>query len=404
MVPLRFRILLLVLAAACVAPGCDLFSKDDGVAADRMETAVATSNAAGVTTVRVADYDVNIATKTGAGTAVEGLALKASLTKRYLVVIADDPDGDYYPDIKILDVEDTREVSGDKIDVNMSVVPVGLLVHKYPAPPAHIEDLMGEEGIAPKTATGKLADVLAEMAVVAEDAGGLGRIIHFEQKVTQATGWQDPVTVAASAKIATVSFEAVVALVGDAVGIFDEDELTVTWGEDKQGKGATPFYVTDIEVVRSFQARVTLTWGANPSDLDSHLWTPAIQGAPYHVYFSTRGSQAAPPFADLDVDDTSSFGPENIVIAQTSPGTYRYAVHHYSGSGTLATSGAHVKLIPRTGPPREFDVPTTGTGGWWHVFDLDGATGAVTVVNQIVGSVPAPRGAEGGVFVVAPKR
>lgn len=384
---------LLTMVVVGTVSGCSLFSKDDEVADDRMETAQVVSQASGETTVRVADYAVNIATKTAAGEPVAGLALKASLTKNFMVVIADDPTGNYYPDIKIAAVDPAQRdpaLTADKtVSVAMQVEPVGLLVHKYAAPPAHIEELIAEEGVSPKAFSGTLAEVLTKVASISGDAGGLGRIFHFKQKVTDATGWPQALTVAASSKILDAEFDAVVAVVGDAVGIFDEDIIEIQWGEDKQGKGATPFYFEDIQVVRSFATRITLTWGENPSDLDSHLYTPPIEGTPYHVYFNSHGSQTAAPFADLDVDDTSGFGPENIVVAQTAPGTYRYAIHHYSGSGTLASSGAHVKVIPRTGQPREIDIPSApSTARWWHVFDLNGTTGAVTVVNTLQDAPP----------------
>lgn len=384
---------LVLIAVLVTAPGCSLFGKDDKVAADRMETAQVVSTASGEATVRIADYDVNIATKTSAGVPVAGLALKASLTKNFVVVIADDPAGNYYPDIKIAAVDPARNdpaMTGEKtVSVAMQVEPVGLLVHKYSAPPAHIEELIAEEGIAEKTFSGTLSQVLAKVASVAGTAGGLGRIFHFTEKVTNATGWPQALTVAASSKILDADFDAVVAVVGDAVGIFDKDVIEVRWGEDKQGKGATPFYFEEIEIVRSFASRITLTWGENPSDLDSHLFTPPVEGTAYHVYFSSRGSQTVAPYADLDVDDTSSFGPENIVVAQNAPGTYRYAVHHFSGSATLASSGAHVKVIPRVGAPREIDVPTAASSArWWHVFDMDGATGVVTIVNRLQDAPP----------------
>ena len=75
---------------------------------------------------------------------------------------------------------------------------------------------------------------------------------------------------------------------------------------------------TDVRDEKSeyteFYLRLTLTWGENPRDLDSHLWTPSIEGSPYHVYFGSKGSENSRPYAQLDVDDVSSYGPENITI------------------------------------------------------------------------------------------
>ena len=75
--------------------------------------------------------------------------------------------------------------------------------------------------------------------------------------------------------------------------------------------------------------RAVLTWGANPSDLDSHL---AYENN--HIYYSKKvGSKA-----HLDVDDTNSYGPETITIVKKKEGKkYLYAIHNY----TLDKSSSH---------------------------------------------------------------
>ena len=72
--------------------------------------------------------------------------------------------------------------------------------------------------------------------------------------------------------------------------------------------------------------RVVLTWGEAPKDLDSHLSFPNN-----HVFFSAKnGTQT-----NLDVDDTTSYGPETITIEKKLDGQrYVYAVHDYSNSGS----------------------------------------------------------------------
>ncbi|MDF1798503.1 MAG: carboxypeptidase regulatory-like domain-containing protein [Planctomycetota bacterium] len=110
----------------------------------------------------------------------------------------------------------------------------------------------------------------------------------------------------------------------------------------------------------SGEAHVVLTWGLDPDDLDSHLL--AADG---HCYF---GNQIIPG-ASLDVDDVSSYGPETITIDSVDPGgAYTYYVHHFSGSGSLATSGAVVKLY-FNGTSLTYPVPPQA-GDYWHVFDL----------------------------------
>lgn len=117
---------------------------------------------------------------------------------------------------------------------------------------------------------------------------------------------------------------------------------------------------------------ITLTWGEKPSDLDSHLYAP--DGS--HVYFRDPGSLAAAPFANLDVDDISSFGPEVITLTRLMVGTYRYAVHNYSGygDGPISSSQAQVTLRLPGRAPELFLPPASGESvptSYWTVFELD---------------------------------
>ena len=136
------------------------------------------------------------------------------------------------------------------------------------------------------------------------------------------------------------------------------------------------------------EIRIVLTWGQNPSDLDSHLWLPPSN--PYHVYFANRGSLTGFPWANLDVDDTSSFGPETITIKQRYNGNYVYAVHNWSGSPSITTSNGVVRVYAPSGLVATYNVPTGGSGTWWYVFDLNGGSGALTPKNIIQNSPPGP--------------
>lgn len=142
----------------------------------------------------------------------------------------------------------------------------------------------------------------------------------------------------------------------------------------------------------AYQYTIALTWGEDPSDLDSHLWTPSIQGQAYHVCYYNRGSTTSAPYCSLDVDDVTSYGPEHIIIDSLFPGTYQYAVHHYSGDSTITTSNAQVKIYNHGALIQTFNVPNvTSQPYWsWYVFDLDGATGTITPVNTVGLDIPYP--------------
>lgn len=140
-------------------------------------------------------------------------------------------------------------------------------------------------------------------------------------------------------------------------------------------------------------ARIVLTWGASPSDLDSHLTGPTAGGARFWRYYASPGNCQAAPFACLDVDDISGYGPETMTIGQLTPGVYRYYVYDFSNrtnnaSTALGSSGAKVQLFVG-GQVHNFFVPS-GTGNAWAVFTWDGTT--VTPLNQLytISGVPTP--------------
>jgi|GEM_PF-5550482 len=130
--------------------------------------------------------------------------------------------------------------------------------------------------------------------------------------------------------------------------------------------------------------RIVLTWDENPVDIDSHLHTPEIEGASYEVYYASPGSQESPPYAQLDRDDVTSYGPETITISQLYSGTYRYAVEYFTGTGYLGGSGAEVKVYDDNGLYATFNVPPTAgsdppqMGDEWIVFYINGSTGVIT--------------------------
>ena len=115
--------------------------------------------------------------------------------------------------------------------------------------------------------------------------------------------------------------------------------------------------------------RVVLTWGKKPDDVDSHVVFPGN-----HVYFAAK--QGAD--ANLDVDDTDSYGPETITLEKKHMGeTYLYAVHDYTDSDkpntpNLSMSQAKVYVYIGQSLVRSYTVPTGKTGNLWTVFRING--------------------------------
>ncbi|WP_026659232.1 InlB B-repeat-containing protein [Butyrivibrio sp. AC2005] len=141
---------------------------------------------------------------------------------------------------------------------------------------------------------------------------------------------------------------------------------------------------------------ITLHWGATPSDLDSHLFGPCVDNYSnrFHTWYSSKNyNYNNTRIADLDVDDTSSYGPETTTVRQmNNRGVYSFYIHNYSNRGStnnnaLGLSGAYVDLkIMKDGEvvyTDTFYVPTEYEGTVWHVFDYDATTGMVNPVNTM---------------------
>ena len=143
-------------------------------------------------------------------------------------------------------------------------------------------------------------------------------------------------------------------------------------------------------VLTAGQTRMVLNWGETPHDLDSHLLTPIIDGNTYHIYYSSVGSYAGAPYAKLDTDDTDGYGPETITINQSFSGTYIYYIKNFNGaSDGLKNSGAVAQIYSgESCAATIIEVPTGTDGSYWHVCNIDGSTGDITVVNQIQSSAP----------------
>ncbi len=138
------------------------------------------------------------------------------------------------------------------------------------------------------------------------------------------------------------------------------------------------------------QIRIVLTWGDTPSDLDSHLLGPTADGRErFHTFFSNSSySYDGMRYADLDLDDVTSYGPETTTIYyKNGSGIYSYYVHDYTNRDLtnniyLGDSQAVVKVYKGLELISTHTVPQ-GVGTVWHVFDYDAATGEIMPVNTL---------------------
>lgn len=127
------------------------------------------------------------------------------------------------------------------------------------------------------------------------------------------------------------------------------------------------------------EIRIVLTWGAFPSDLDSHLHGTMDDGSSIWVYYSWMHGEdnAGNVVAELDVDDTSSYGPETITIHDTN-GVFYFDVADFTETTGVGTSGATVKIY-KGDTLVETITPDSSIGYGWSVCKID--HGVITVTN-----------------------
>ena len=133
------------------------------------------------------------------------------------------------------------------------------------------------------------------------------------------------------------------------------------------------------------QLRIILNWGETPRDLDSHFTGPSTGSTRFHIYYSAKTSTDA----NLDVDDTSSYGPETVTINNFLTGMYRYSVFNYSdqstaGGATISSSPAKVEIYDHSGLIKTFTAPSFSgsSGNTWQVFEMNYAAGTANIVTK----------------------
>ncbi|MBZ4043829.1 tetratricopeptide repeat protein [Flavobacterium hibisci] len=126
--------------------------------------------------------------------------------------------------------------------------------------------------------------------------------------------------------------------------------------------------------------RIVLNWGKYPSDLDSHLTFPGN-----HIFFQQKEGS----LANLDVDDTDSYGPETITIENKKFGeTYHYFVHDYSNKNDLDSyklSASEAKVFVYVGQSlvKTYYMPKNKKGNVWNLFKIN-ENGEIIDINNII--------------------
>ncbi len=172
----------------------------------------------------------------------------------------------------------------------------------------------------------------------------------------------------------------------------------------------TTFNTALVPTSSSGDINIVLTWGALPTDLDSHLVGPDGGGGAgrFHCYY---GDPTPVAFVTLDIDDTTSFGPETISVSPNPtnfvPGSYSYFVHNYSGSPGFDSSSAVVTVFQGGSQIAQYLVGAASgdpASSYWSVFGFTltaTPTGGIVITPVQAFTNTAPTLAA---FVPPPKR
>ena len=134
-------------------------------------------------------------------------------------------------------------------------------------------------------------------------------------------------------------------------------------------------------IVSKRQFKVSLLWGSDPKDLDSHMRAPK-RGGRTHIYFAHRKEKGI----WLDVDDVNGWGYETIRVKKAKKGWYKYYVHDFSNEESYYTnemsySDATVKLYLPKGKIKTFHIRRGKHGTVWHVFNYNPRKGKLKIFN-----------------------
>jgi hypothetical protein len=157
--------------------------------------------------------------------------------------------------------------------------------------------------------------------------------------------------------------------------------VVVTSGTTSTASFALPTSYADLTI--------TLTWGAQPPDLDLHLSGPDGSGGRFHAFFLNANPVA---YASLTAQSRNGFGPEQVVIRRNPAtgdyvaGDYHVWVHNFSRTPEFDISQARVVVNNSTQAFGAFDVGAASgdpTLDLWYVVNLQiDAAGNVTAVSQ----------------------
>ena len=141
--------------------------------------------------------------------------------------------------------------------------------------------------------------------------------------------------------------------------------------------------------------QIVLTWNDVISDMDSHTKIYNSSGNLLeHVYYGNRDYVADNiNVVNLDVDDTSYFGPETTTINKSFNNKYLYYIHRFTGGIDITRSQANVKVFDKGNLVQDISIPTdtsySDDYNFWKVLVYDCSNNSIEVINTITSSEPS---------------
>ena len=308
--------------------------------------------------------------------------LRSSATGSAIVTMSTDDDGRYFMEnINIGNYYLEVSATGFITELFYIEVEAGLTtnVHRLNAVPTSAESGTVSGSIINAFTGGTIEDAITLVFRRGIDVGG-GEV------VTTITTSDGNYSVALAAGNYTVT--------ASGSGYISSTAIVVSFGGatlDNQNIVVSPVFESGVDGEGSL--RIVLTWGERPYDLDSHLVGPTPDGGRFHIWYAGKTTYyGGDNYANLDVDDTSSYGPETVTINVLVDGEYNYFIHDYSNnysstSTALRDSGATIRVLSSEGNViRTFNVPTSGGASTlWHVFRITVANGQYTItpINEM---------------------
>jgi hypothetical protein len=171
---------------------------------------------------------------------------------------------------------------------------------------------------------------------------------------------------------ATAEYKVVGLEVGDYEVEFVSDQTittTYTWHIIGDSYNFSDHIINLSKKMDADTFRAVLTWATSPMDLDTHVYVNWNNAGEELVNYNNK--QDAHAVANLDLDDTNGEGPETTtLLCNGFVGVIRYVVFNYSREKNLSQSSAIVKLYHEANLDNTYNVPSTGTEVYWHVFKI----------------------------------